>query len=103
MNIKKLSKSIAIVSALTLSCSLFGGCSLKNGSSQKQSFNNNAKYKIGICQFVKHPALDKATKGFKDYLTKKLGKMLLLMNKTLRVMLQYVHLSLQHSLLINMI
>ncbi|WP_022748617.1 ABC transporter substrate-binding protein [Lachnobacterium bovis] len=73
MKLKNLSRSIALVSILSISCSLFGGCSLKNGSSQKQSFNNDAKYKVGICQFVKHPALDRATKGFKDYLTKKLG------------------------------
>lgn len=30
-------------------------------------------YKIGICQLVQHEALDAATKGFKDYLTDKLG------------------------------
>lgn len=30
-------------------------------------------YKIGICQIVQHPALDAATKGFEDALTKKLG------------------------------
>ena len=30
-------------------------------------------YTIGICQLVQHEALDAATKGFKDYLTEKLG------------------------------
>ena len=30
-------------------------------------------YNIGICQLVQHEALDAATKGFKDYLTEKLG------------------------------
>ena len=30
-------------------------------------------YEIGICQLVQHPALDEATKGFKDALTEKLG------------------------------
>jgi putative ABC transport system substrate-binding protein len=37
--------------------------------------NTTAKesYKIGICQLVQHSALDAATKGFKDYLTEKLG------------------------------
>ncbi len=31
------------------------------------------KYKVGICQLVQHPALDLATKGFKDALKEKLG------------------------------
>ena len=30
-------------------------------------------YEIGICQLVQHEALDAATKGFRDYLTEKLG------------------------------
>lgn len=30
-------------------------------------------YKVGICQLVEHPALDAATKGFKDALVAKLG------------------------------
>ena len=30
-------------------------------------------YTVGICQLVQHPALDAATKGFKDALTAKLG------------------------------
>ena len=30
-------------------------------------------YTVGICQLVQHPALDAATKGFKDALTEKLG------------------------------
>ena len=30
-------------------------------------------YKVGICQFVQHEALDLATKGFRDALTEKLG------------------------------
>lgn len=30
-------------------------------------------YKVGICQFVQHAALDAATQGFKDALTEKLG------------------------------
>jgi putative ABC transport system substrate-binding protein len=31
------------------------------------------KYTIGICQFLPHPALDKATEGFKDAVTAELG------------------------------
>ena len=30
-------------------------------------------YSIGICQLAPHPALDAATKGFRDFLTEKLG------------------------------
>ena len=33
-----------------------------------------AKYNVGICQLVTHPALDAATQGFKDELEKQLGK-----------------------------
>ena len=33
----------------------------------------NDTYTVGICQLVQHPALDAATKGFKDALTKALG------------------------------
>ena len=32
-----------------------------------------AVYNVGICQLVQHPALDLATKGFRDALTEKLG------------------------------
>lgn len=31
-------------------------------------------YKIGICQFVNHKALDAATNGFENYLTQRLGE-----------------------------
>lgn len=33
----------------------------------------DATYKVGIVQLVQHPALDAATKGFRDALTEKLG------------------------------
>ena len=33
----------------------------------------NDTYTVGICQLVQHPALDAATQGFKDALTKALG------------------------------
>lgn len=47
---------------LLLSLSLFAA-----GSSEK------AKYNVGICQLVQHPALDSATQGFKDALVAALG------------------------------
>lgn len=34
----------------------------------------NTKYTIGICQLVKHDALDSATKGFKDAIVEALGE-----------------------------
>ncbi len=47
---------------LLLSLSLFAA-----GSSEK------AKYNVGICQLVQHPALDSATQGFKDALVAAFG------------------------------
>lgn len=35
---------------------------------------NDGKYTIGICQFMPHPALDKATKGFMDAVKAGLGE-----------------------------
>lgn len=47
-----------------------GSSSSKEGSSS----SSGKKYTVGICQLVQHEALDAATKGFKDELTKELGK-----------------------------
>ena len=59
----KLKRLIAISLVATMTFSLVG-CG-----------NNKSKvYKVGICQLVEHEALDQATKGFKEALTKKLGK-----------------------------
>ena len=33
----------------------------------------SAKWTVGVCQLVQHPALDAATQGFKDALVKDLG------------------------------
>ncbi len=55
-------KLLSIGLVLLLSLSLFAA-----GSTEK------AKYKVGICQLVQHPALDSATQGFKDALTGLLG------------------------------
>ncbi len=41
--------------------------------SEQKTDKNDGTYTIGICQLVEHPALDAATKGFKDALTDKLG------------------------------
>lgn len=44
-------------------------CLFAMGSSEK----TNNKFTVGICQLVQHPALDSATKGFKDALKEALG------------------------------
>ena len=36
--------------------------------------NAGAKYTVGVCQLMQHPALDKATEGFKEALEEKLGE-----------------------------
>ena len=56
--------SVALVAAMTMS---FTACSSEEESKDKV-------YNIGICQLVEHPALDAATKGFKDVLIEKLGE-----------------------------
>ncbi len=42
-------------------------------SSAKPSASADKTYTVGIVQLVQHPALDNATQGFKDALSKKLG------------------------------
>lgn len=49
------------------------GCGQKK-SDKEDKGNANAKYQVGICQLVQHPALDEATKGFKQAMTDKLGE-----------------------------
>ncbi|MBQ2001014.1 MAG: ABC transporter substrate-binding protein [Clostridia bacterium] len=44
-----------------------------NSSTNDVTDNGEKVYNIGICQLVQHPALDEATKGFRDALTEKLG------------------------------
>lgn len=58
---KKIMKfvSLALVAVMALSLTACGGSS--------------AKYTVGVCQLVQHPALDAATEGFKDALEEKLG------------------------------
>ncbi len=65
MNIKKLS---AVILAGAMSCMALAGCSQSGTTSGEKT------YKIGMCQLVQHDALDKASEGFKDALTEKLGK-----------------------------
>lgn len=50
-----------------MSVGMLAGCGSLSGG------NANAKYQVGVIQLVQHPALDAATKGFKDALKKELG------------------------------
>ncbi len=58
---KKIMKfvSLALVAVMALSMTACGGSA--------------AKYTVGVCQLVQHPALDAATEGFKAALEEKLG------------------------------
>ncbi|MDE6470704.1 MAG: ABC transporter substrate-binding protein [Eubacterium sp.] len=63
--IKKIG-AIALTAAMI--GSVFTGCSSKTDNPEDKD-----TYKVGICQLMQHPALDKATKGFQDALTEMLG------------------------------
>ena len=69
-------KLIAILLALTLVLSLAacGGEKKSEGQSYiVEGPKNGDTFIIGICEYVPHPALDKATAGFKDAVTAGLG------------------------------
>lgn len=59
---KAVSKVLAAGMALTMAAGL---CTVVNAE--------DTTYNVGICQLVQHPALDEATRGFKEALTEKLG------------------------------
>ena len=61
-------KLIALLVCIVLVAGCFAGC---GGTATGDA--NTEKYTIGICQIVKHEALDAATKGFKDAVTEALG------------------------------
>lgn len=72
-----MNKAIKKVTALALSgmliASCFAGCSSSDSGTDKAADTANKTYTVGICQATQHPALDAATKGFKEALTAKLG------------------------------
>ncbi|MBQ1597686.1 MAG: ABC transporter substrate-binding protein [Lachnospiraceae bacterium] len=63
-------KVITALLCATMAIGMMAGCGSGKGSNQ----GGNAKYKVGICQLVQHPALDAATEGFKEAMEKELGK-----------------------------
>lgn len=64
-------KVICLVLALCLSL-CFASCT-GTVTDEKTTSADELSYKIGICQFSQHAALDEATEGFKAALTGKLG------------------------------
>lgn len=64
MKLKSLLASIAVISTIALA-----GCGSDESSSSEGDGNGEGKqYTVGISQFVEHPSLDEATKGFKKAL-----------------------------------
>ena len=58
-----------IVALILCLCTIIGCCVSMTGCDA-----DDGKYTIGICQLVKHDALDAATKGFKDAIIAALGE-----------------------------
>ena len=68
---KKKILALALASAMALSLAACGSSASSSsgsasGSSSAAGSASGEKYTIGICQLVQHPALDAATKGFRD-------------------------------------
>lgn len=73
----KIKKAAAMIIAGAMAVMAMSGCG-NNGASTNSASNDTASkgdkvYNIGLCQLVQHAALDKATEGFQDALTEKLG------------------------------
>ena len=67
---KRTSRILAATSAAALALTL----SACGNTNTDDASTDTAKYNIGICQLVQHPALDKATEGFKDAMLATLGE-----------------------------
>ena len=65
-------KIMALVLSAVMLMSLVA-CGTTEKKEEPTNGDKKTTYKVGICQLVQHPALDAATKGFKDALTAKLG------------------------------
>ena len=70
---RSFSSSRVAFAALGLSVLTACGGGNTTGTTSGGAVDDGKTYNIGICQLVQHEALDAATKGFKDALTKKLG------------------------------
>ena len=72
MKFKKLA-AMAVAGVLVAASLTSCGTTTNTDTTDNAESASAEKYTIGISQFVQHPALDAATKGFKDVLTEKLG------------------------------
>jgi len=71
---KKKILALTMAAAMTLGLAACGSSGASSASAGASASSASAKtYTVGICQLVQHPALDAATKGFRDALTEKLG------------------------------
>ncbi|WP_392486507.1 ABC transporter substrate-binding protein [Haloimpatiens sp. FM7315] len=64
-------KKVSCLMALFMSLSFLGGCKNLTDSQSKTILKDKKVINIGISQFVEHPALDSARKGFIDALKSK--------------------------------
>lgn len=76
---KRKNRFLAVVLGICLSaallCACGGGAKTEDGSAEKSpEAVSKDTFTVGICQLVQHPALDSATQGFKDELTKQFGE-----------------------------
>lgn len=67
--------SLILAVVMVFAVFAFSGCGKTESDKGSDPSENKADktYTIGISQLVQHPALDEATKGFKEALTEKLG------------------------------
>lgn len=68
---KLVKKITAVAVAGVLAATALAGCSKSGGETNTPEAKDS--YTVGICQLMKHTALDKATEGFQKALTDKLG------------------------------
>ncbi len=74
---KQFRMAAAVLLALGLAAGTLTGCGSKEEAAPAETAPAETAaqtYTVGICQFIQHEALDKATEGFKDALTEKLGE-----------------------------
>ncbi len=65
-------KITAVALSAVMVAGAFAGCSAAKDD-KKPEADSDKSYTIGICQLVQHPALDEATKGFKEAVSEALG------------------------------
>ena len=66
--IKRTKKAIGLAAFGLAGALLLSGCGNESssGDGKKDTGSNEQTYQVGISQYVEHPSLDAATKGFKE-------------------------------------